>query len=103
VTCGVYRPFKELQAGHAVGGRTNAVLFNEDLVHAQCYACNIMRNGNYERYALFMIDKCGRKKYEEFLGLRHKTIKISVAELEEIATKYKMMAEVHADLNGLQI
>ena len=35
-----WKPYKELQAGHAVGGRGNAVLFHEQLVNAQCGYCN---------------------------------------------------------------
>ena len=41
VTCGRIYPFKKLQAGHFVPGRTRAVLFDERCVHAQCFLCNM--------------------------------------------------------------
>lgn len=36
ITCGKLIPFKQSQAGHFIAGRTNAVLFDEDIVHLQC-------------------------------------------------------------------
>lgn len=35
-TCGKLIPFKQAQAGHFIAGRTNALLFDEDIVHGQC-------------------------------------------------------------------
>lgn len=40
VTCKSFKPRKELQAGHFVGGRGNAVLFDERLVYSQDGYCN---------------------------------------------------------------
>jgi hypothetical protein len=89
VTCRAPIFWKEAQAGHFVGGRTNAVLFHPDLVHVQCVACNVFRGGNYAAYTLFMLDLYGREKVEEFLSLKHKTVKLTRTDLEEIIEKYK--------------
>jgi len=35
-TCSTVKHWKEMQAGHGIGGRSNAVLFNEDIVRPQC-------------------------------------------------------------------
>ena len=89
VTCRAPIFWKEAQAGHFVVGRTNAVLFHPDLVHVQCVSCNIFRGGNYAAYTLFMLDRYGREKVEEFLSLKHKTVKLTRSDLEDIIEKYK--------------
>ena len=47
VTCGKRYHFKELQAGHEIGGRNNSILCDEELVNAQCRGCNSYGNGKY--------------------------------------------------------
>ena len=54
VTCGRTLAFKKLQAGHFIPGRTDAMLFDEDQVHAQCYRCNCKLQGMWHKYFLFM-------------------------------------------------
>lgn len=88
-TCGQPKFWKELQAGHFIGGRTNAVLFNEDIVNPQCLMCNVFLHGNYGKYTLKMIDLHGREKVEEFLALKHKTVKYTRSDLEEMIETYK--------------
>ena len=58
-TCGKVYPIKRLQAGHFIPGRTNAILFDADQVHAQCYRCNVQRSGMWHMYYLFMLRKGG--------------------------------------------
>jgi hypothetical protein len=88
-TCGSPKFWKELHAGHFVGGRTNAVLFNEEIVKPQCLVCNVFLNGNYGRYTLKMVDQHGREKVEEFLALKHQVRKYTRAELEDLIESYK--------------
>jgi hypothetical protein len=92
-TCGQPKFWKELHAGHFVGGRTNAVLFNEDIVKPQCVMCNIFLNGNYGRYTLKMIDLHGREKVEEFLALKHQVKKYTRSDLEDLIQTYKSKLE----------
>jgi hypothetical protein len=93
VTCRVPIYWKEAQAGHFVGGRTNAVLFHPDLVHVQCVACNVFRSGNYAAYTLFMLDLYGREKVEEFLALKNKVVKYTRSDLEDLIQGYKQKLE----------
>lgn len=65
VTCGDRKFWKEMQAGHYIDGRTNAVLFVEELVHPQCYVCNCMKHGNKSEYAAFMYKKYGEENVNE--------------------------------------
>lgn len=89
-TCGRSYSFKQLQAGHFVDSRTKPVLFNEDIVHAQCYACNVPKKGNKDEYTPKMIEMFGTKKVLEFLELRHNKDKTwTREELESIEREYK--------------
>lgn len=81
--------WKEAHAGHFVPGRTNAVLFNEDVVRPQCVGCNIFRGGAYHDYTLRMLDEVGREKVDELLALKHKTVKFTRADIEELIASYK--------------
>jgi hypothetical protein len=48
-TCGAPIHWKlEAQAGHAIGGRTNSVLLDVDIIRPQCVACNVFRRGMYQ-------------------------------------------------------
>lgn len=88
-TCGQPKFWKELHAGHFVGGRTNSVLFNEEIVKPQCLMCNVFLNGNYGPYTLKMIDLHGREKVESFLSLKHQVKKYTRPDLEELIAVYK--------------
>lgn len=80
-TCGAAYPWRELQCGHFVGGRTGSVLLNEEVCRPQCVRCNVFLNGNYAAYTLRMIDEVGREKVEELLALKHKVRKWTREEL----------------------
>ena len=98
ITCKVrgdnsWKEYKDIQAGHAIGGRTNAILFHEELVNGQCRYCNRQApyglGGDYGNYAIALIERYGLEHYKELQKLRFATLKISTKELEEIEQKYK--------------
>lgn len=60
-TCGKEYDIKDLQAGHLVSGRTNNVLFNENLVHIQCKQCNIFKHGEQGLYLIHCYDDLTKK------------------------------------------
>lgn len=41
--------------------------FNDDNVRPQCVGCNVMLNGNYQKYTLYMIDKFWKERVETIL------------------------------------
>ena len=92
-TCGAPKFWKELHAGHFIGGRTNAVLFVEEIVKPQCLTCNVFLGGNYGPYTLKMLDLHGREKVEEFMSLKHQVKKYSRADIEEMIAEYKQKLE----------
>ena len=90
VTCKRSYPFKKLQAGHFIGGRTNAVLFDERIVHSQCYGCNVGRSGNYLEYFYFMEKELGREAVDDLvIELKNKTIKYTYDDYVEKKREYE--------------
>lgn len=89
ITCGKRVPFKSSQAGHFIAGRTNAVLFNEDIVHLQCYGCNVCKHGEQLEY-YYAMKKLGytEEQITEFRKLRHKTVKYKESDYKKIAETY---------------
>ena len=101
VTCEKEEYWNLGDAGHFVGGRTNAVLFHEEIVNFQCKHCNIFLRGNYQKYTLVMLDRYGREKVDYFLSLKYKIVKYSMIDLENLRVKYEEKAEDLARLKGL--
>lgn len=93
VTCKRYFPFKQLQAGHFIQGRGNAVLFDERLVYSQCISCNgnppFGKGGNYVEYFRFMLDEVGLEKVDEFRHLKYTTVIYKIHDFERIEQEYK--------------
>ena len=61
-TCGAVKHFREIQAGHAIGGRHMGVLFDESIIRPQCVRCNIMLRGNYSVFAARLIRDHGQNR-----------------------------------------
>lgn len=94
ITCKTPHPRKELQAGHFIGGRGNAVLFREDLVFSQCAHCNqkppMGLGGNYVKYTLFMLEEgYTTEQIEEFTRLKGTTKVYKTHDFIEIEQRYK--------------
>lgn len=88
-TCGTTKPLKEMQAGHGVGGRTNGVLFLEEVVRPQCYGCNIGRGGNYEVFIPKLIELYGMDGYQEFVRMKNTPKKYTIMDLQDLYNEYK--------------
>ena len=86
-------PYEKLQAGHAVGGRGNAVLFHEELVHIQCQQCNRQGNGglsgDYGNYMTYLVRKYGLEHAEGLQRLKNTYKEITYQDLVDIEKKYK--------------
>ena len=89
VTCKRPYKFKQLQAGHFIGGRTNAVLFDERIVFSQCYGCNVGRSGNYLEYFYFMEQEVGRDMIDQLVAeAKQRTIKYTLQDYYDLAQQY---------------
>lgn len=58
-SCGV-RWNSRFEAGHAYSAsKFNAIRFDFDCVHGQCFSCNNLKEGNYDNYLLKLPDRIG--------------------------------------------
>lgn len=88
-TCGKLTPWERLDAGHAMGHRQGAVLYDETIVYAQCRPCNQAGDGEKQAFKRFLIEKFGRAWYELKDAGSHETVIYSEWEYRAIAEKYR--------------
>lgn len=95
ITCGKWKPFNEMQAGHFVSRGKNALRYDERNVHPQCYSCNIPLKGNYPRYCEYLIRKYGsdiieilNREGEEIKQYKVYDLKFLLAEFKKELKKY---------------
>jgi len=88
VTCKKKFSFDQLDAGHFLPGRGNAILFDVRGCHAQCKMCN-NNNGCYESYFEYMKEVYGKKTIEDLESLKGITRIYYREKLMELRKKYK--------------
>lgn len=88
-TCGHLAHWKELQAGHAIGGRHNAVLLDEDIVRPQCVRCNVFQRGAYPVFTARLIRENGLTWFEEKLAGARQAVKFTRDDLERFIADYR--------------
>ena len=88
-TCGGLDHWKSLQAGHAIGGRHSAVLFDPDICRPQCVRCNIHLRGNYQIFITKLIKENGMEWWEKKLEDSRKVVKYARSDIEELIELYK--------------
>lgn len=94
-TCGRYKHWKRMQAGHYVTRAKDATLFLEINSHAQCPGCNRHQGGKPVEYELFLEAKYGEGTAAEIRKAsvnplwRRRTIR----ELEDVQAEYTIKAD----------
>jgi len=84
ITCKTVKPIKELQAGHFISRRVNALRFDPENLNVQCYSCNVMKYGEQYQYAKEIDLLYGDGKAQELHDRRFETHKFTIPELEEV-------------------
>lgn len=93
-TCGAPIHHKlEAQAGHAIPGRTGAVLLDVDIIRPQCRRCNVFMGGRYEIFAAKLIRENGLEWFEQKLEGARRVVKLTRADLEDFIQNYKQKLE----------
>lgn len=82
-TCGVKKHWKEIQAGHAIPGRHNAILFYLKAIKPQCIGCNLFKSGNYTKFHIRLEKEYGFGILQELENVDKENHKFTVAELLE--------------------
>lgn len=99
ITCNKNFEYKNIQAGHFVGGRTGSILFDEELVFGQCVGCNVFLKGNYDAYNLVMLKKFGGEKVIEFLERKNEVVQYKASDYQAIIKKYeKKLSDLLVDI-----
>jgi len=88
VTCGSVLPIKDMDAGHGIPGRSNGILFDEDLVFAQCRVCNRLHSGEQQMFKHILVSKHGLEWFEMKLQARKTPTKLSDMELQVLNDSY---------------
>ena len=88
-TCGQLSHWKELQCGHAIPGRHNAVLFDEEICRPQCPRDNVWMGGRYEVFAAKLIRENGLEWFESKLAGARQVVKYTRSDLEDLIETYK--------------
>jgi hypothetical protein len=89
-TCGAPIHWKlEAQAGHAIGGRTNSVLLDVDIIRPQCVACNVFRRGMYPVFAAKLIREHGLEWFEQKLSGAREVRKYTRSDFEAFIDSFK--------------
>ena len=88
ITCGCVKHYKEMQSGHFIPGRLNAVLFSEEGVHPQCYQCNVGKNGNWPSYYEWMKGMYGLEVIDQLIYEARQPKKYTVEDYQNIYIDY---------------
>jgi len=84
ITCGVKRPWKQMQNGHFVSRRVSLLRYDEENCNAQDYSCNVMKHGDLYTYAKNLDLKYGDGTADKLHAQRFTTHKFTIEELESI-------------------
>lgn len=89
-TCGKRMEIKKMQAGHGIGGRNNAILFEERVVRPQDVGCNIYGRGQYQVFTRKLIQELGLEQYDEIVTEAGTPIKYKLVDYEQILNRYTL-------------
>lgn len=94
-TCGKKYHWKQIQAGHGLSGRTNNILFNEDIIRPQCSFCNVKMMGKLDEFGAKLRVELG-DAYDEYLKTKRDVKKYTEEELKELEEMFKTKAKEFA-------
>lgn len=89
VSCGAYKAYDQLDAGHFINRQWRSLRWSEENVHVQCIKCNRFDEGNAVGYTLYMVDKFGRDKVDYLRALSRTTAKFSDFDGEMMIKDYR--------------
>ncbi len=104
VTCGKVKHWKEVDAGHFIDGRRNAIVYDPRNIHAQCKPCNggFLNNKTIDgleldaravkaRYKDFMVKTYGEATVDNLIILNKSLYQFTVPELLSMIDNFKSL------------
>jgi hypothetical protein len=92
-TCQTVKPITEIQAGHAIGGRSNAVLFDTEIIRPQCVHCNVFMRGQYPIFTLKLIKEHSAEWFERKLNDSRQIIKMYREDYEQLIADFTLKTQ----------
>ena len=89
VTCGARMRWDEIQAGHWIKRGKPMTRWDERNVFPQCAGDNLYKDGMQDEMAGYILRTLGPETLEDLLRLKHLEKRWTMAELRELAEKYK--------------
>lgn len=89
ISCGRPIRFETCDAGHYIPRTHTATRWNVRNVHAQCRACNRMKDGNAEAYRRGLIERYGLPVVEKLERERHATVKLTENDYKTLTKFFK--------------
>lgn len=88
ISCGTWKDFGELQAGHFVPANHYVHRYNPKNVNVQCISCNKWRHGNPFGYALGLREKYGSRTVWFLLRTMNDKAEYTVEQLQGMIEYY---------------
>lgn len=95
ITCGVKKPWKEIQNGHFVKRSVNSLRYDDENCNAQCMPCNVYKYGEQYLYAKALDKKYGEGTADKLQARRFETHKLTIEELNGIIEEAKANLAYH--------
>jgi hypothetical protein len=77
VTCSKRLPWKEIHNGHFISRGKLSTRFDERNCHNQCCGCNTFKNGEPQKYWLWMENQYGREELDKLIELSNQIVKLT--------------------------
>jgi rubredoxin len=100
-TCGKIFDKEYGDASHAIGGRTNSILFDEDIVKLCCRSCNRLHGGEYQMFKYKLIQEHGEVWWTMKEQAKRTTTQYTEFDYELIAKRYREMTKRLKEEHGL--
>ena len=88
ISCGMLKPYEQMDCGHFIGRTHMATRFDEMNCNGECRACNRMSSDHIIFYQRNLIQKYGIEKVDSLIARGRGTKKWTAWELEILITHY---------------
>jgi len=93
VTCGSYKYYKDIDAGHFIKRQHMSTRWDERNVHPQCTRCNHFMSGRQDDMSLYILRLYGKDTLLELMQLKYQTRKFTRTELEDLIKHFQEKTE----------
>jgi hypothetical protein len=94
VTCKRLLYWKDSDCGHYIKRQHRAVRWDERNVGPQCTSCNHFNGGRQDEFGWHIIKKHGLETLDQLMQMKHKVMKLTRADLEDLIAAYKAKLEM---------